>query len=37
MMPNVPTETILVCTSETHSKQDLDLLVSILSSAGGAA
>jgi glycine dehydrogenase subunit 1 len=37
LMPNVPTETVLVCTSETHSKQDLDLLVSILSSAGGAA
>jgi len=37
LMPNVPTETILVCTSETHTKQDLDLLVSILSSAGGAA
>ncbi len=37
LMANVPSETILVCTSETHSKSDLDLLVSILSSAGGAA
>ena len=37
LMPNVPAESLLICTSETHSKQDLDLLVSILSSAGGAA
>jgi len=37
LMPGVPTESLLVCASETHSRQDLDLLVSILSSAGGAA
>jgi glycine dehydrogenase subunit 1 len=37
LMPNVPPETLLVCASETHTKQDLDLLVSILSTSGGAA
>ena len=37
LLPGVPTEALLVCASETHSRQDLDLLVSALSSAGGAA
>lgn len=37
LMSGVPAETLLVCTSETHSKQDLDLLVATLSTAGGAA
>lgn len=36
-LPKVPAETLLVCTSETHSKQDLDLLIATLSSAGGQA
>lgn len=37
LLPGVPAESLLVCTSETHSRQDMDLLVSTLSSAGGAA
>jgi len=37
LIPGLPPETLLVCASETHCKQDLDLLVSTLSVAGGAA
>jgi len=37
LLPGVPPEALLVCASETHTRQDLDLLVSALSSAGGAA
>jgi len=37
LLPGLPAETLLVCVSETHTRQDLDLLVSILSSAGGQA
>ncbi len=37
LLPGVPAETLLVCVSETHTRQDLDLLVATLSSAGGQA
>ena len=36
-IPGLPAETLLVCVSETHTREDLDLLVSTLSSAGGQA
>jgi len=37
LLPGVPAETLLICVSETHTRQDLDLLVATLSSAGGKA
>jgi len=37
LLSGLPSETLLICVSETHTHQDLDLLVSILSSAGGHA
>jgi len=37
LVHGLPAETLLVCVNETHTHQDLDLLVSTLSSAGGQA
>ena len=37
LLPELPADTLLVCANETHSKPDLDLLVSTLASVAGAA
>jgi len=37
LLPSLPPDVLLVCASETHTRADLDLLVSTLVSAGGKA